>query len=740
MRISRAALFPLLLLGLGLGYLHPLWRGTGIVYSPHSDVIALFVGAKSVFQKALWSEGRLPLWNPAANCGTPAQANPVAMYTFPLHWPYFFLPVDRATNLAVLLGVLGAGLAMYLLCLRLLERRVSAFFCAAGYMLCHRSLSMIDAGWLAPMSMYALAPLLFWSQDRLVERPDRRRVCELAVVYGLCLMQGFSQGFYYALIASSLFLGERLYRKAAASRPKILAALAAAGFIGLLLSAPDMLPRLEFVSLSTRLNFSYDFFIRYAPSWPDLRTLLDPRAAGGPEFWEKNFYLGLWLYPPCLFACWKSGRANRALIAACAALFLICFDSPALRLAYAVLPGFKLFRLHSRILMLEQLTALVLAGKGLDAALREGKSGRSPREFALAWAVVALFGFLAAAAWKSPSLAATAAGLALAAVLIAAAKRLAPAHVALLALLPVVDGGFRLMPATVPLSDIFPDQAIYQPIKRQALNGRVAAVGRKTIPYGAAGYLDLDMANGMEGLNLKSFEDYFAVLKYGSAADIPRLPVVWTDLEAIAKPEMLRALDIETIASGGPLPLERIGFEPAGRADAVPVFDFYKGMTIAPVRLWRDTRPLGAAYFAAKISTVATEAESLAAVAAAESVRTANVLGLDRAAGSLDFSGGTARLVRRGYDDYLYRIASRGENFLILSQIWYPGWRARLDGRDIPLYRTNHALIGCFVPPGDHALDLRMTSPKLRLGVCLFALGAALIAALLLKPKALPLA
>jgi len=736
MRISRPALFPLLLLGLGLAYLHPLWLGRGIVYSPRSDVVAHFAGAKSAFQKSLRTEGSWPLWNPSANCGAPAHANPVSMDTFPPHWLYLFLPVERATNLVVLLNVLAAGLAMHLLCRRLLERGASAFFCAAGYMLCHRSLSMIDAGWLAPMSLYALAPLLFWSLDRLAEKPDRRRVCELAAVGALGLMQGFTQGFYYALFGAALFAALRLRGKAAPSRLRILAALAAAGFLGLLLSAPDMLPRLEFVSLSTRLNFDYAFFIRKAPSWPDLKTLLDPYAAGGAEYWEKNFYLGLWLYPPCLYACWKKWRQNRALIAACAALFLICFDSPVLRLIYAVVPGFKLFRLHSRVFMLEQLTALVLAGKGLDAALGEAKRGKSSGPFSLAWAGVALLGLAAAAAWKNPSLALTSAGLALAALLFAATRRVAPASIALLALLPVLDGGFRLLPKTVPLADIFPDLPLYEPLKRQALNGRVAAVGRNAIPYGAAGYLDIDMANGDEGLNLKDFEDYFAVLKYGTAARIPRMPVVWTDLEAIAKPEMLRALDVETIAGSGPLPLERIGFEPAGRADAVPVFDFYDGMTAAPLRLWRDTRPLGAAYFATGVASVASETESLDAVAAAASVRTAYVLGLDRAAGALDFSGGTARIVRRGYDDYLYRVASRGRNFLILSQIWYPGWRARLDGREIPLYRTNHALVGCFVPAGEHALELRMTSPALRLGLWLFALGAALIGALLLKPEA----
>jgi hypothetical protein len=242
------------------------------------------------------------------------------------------------------------------------------------------------------------------------------------------------------------------------------------------------------------------------------------------------------------------------------------------------------------------------------------------------------------------------------------------------------------------------------------------------------------MANGYEPLNLKHFEDYFSILKYGDPAKIPTKPVSWTDLEAISKPEMLRALDVEYIVANGPLPLEKIGFDPIGDFADVPVFSYYKGMIRAPLRIWRDIRPLGAAYFATSVTKVADAGRSLAALAKAASVRDAYVLDLDCGADFLDFSGGTARMTERGYDDYSYKIVSRGRNFLILSQVWYPGWRAFIDGREIRLYRTNHALLGCFVPPGEHSLRLSMTSPKLRTGLLLFALGALAIGALFRRP------
>ncbi len=164
-----------------------------------------------------------------------------------------------------------------------------------------------------------------------------------------------------------------------------------------------------------------------------------------------------------------------------------------------------------------------------------------------------------------------------------------------------------------------------------------------------------------------------------------------------------------------------------------------KGLGRTSVFLWRDRKPLGPAYFATSVTRVADEAASLAAVAASTSALDARVFGWDAAGRApLDFAGGSAALTRRGENIFEYSLESRGANFLILSQVWYPGWRATLDGKDVPLYRTNHALLGLAVPPGRHALTLEMTSPALKAGLVLCALGLAFLAALLWRPPAFP--
>jgi hypothetical protein len=61
----------------------------------------------------------------------------------------------------------------------------------------------------------------------------------------------------------------------------------------------------------------------------------------------------------------------------------------------------------------------------------------------------------------------------------------------------------------------------------------------------------------------------------------------------------------------------------------------------------------------------------------------------------------------------------------VLSENSYPGWRARIDGVDVPIYRTDVTLQGIVVPPGIHRVEFTMESRTLRAGLVLSAAGVA---------------
>jgi len=51
-------------------------------------------------------------------------------------------------------------------------------------------------------------------------------------------------------------------------------------------------------------------------------------------------------------------------------------------------------------------------------------------------------------------------------------------------------------------------------------------------------------------------------------------------------------------------------------------------------------------------------------------------------------------------------VESGGESFVVFSELFYPGWHAKLDGGKVKLYRVNAILYGLPVPPGKHLLSL----------------------------------
>lgn len=78
------------------------------------------------------------------------------------------------------------------------------------------------------------------------------------------------------------------------------------------------------------------------------------------------------------------------------------------------------------------------------------------------------------------------------------------------------------------------------------------------------------------------------------------------------------------------------------------------------------------------------------------------------------------------------------EAFLVASDVFYPGWRAAVDGRETRIFRTDYVLRGIALPPGSHEVRFEYRPRSVRLGAGLSALGLVGLLVLLLRggPKA----
>ncbi|MEX1021335.1 MAG: YfhO family protein, partial [Litorilinea sp.] len=68
---------------------------------------------------------------------------------------------------------------------------------------------------------------------------------------------------------------------------------------------------------------------------------------------------------------------------------------------------------------------------------------------------------------------------------------------------------------------------------------------------------------------------------------------------------------------------------------------------------------------------------------------------------------------------------------LVLSDVYYPGWRAWIDATETPVYRANHLFRAIVVPPGEHTVTFRFEPDTFYGGLWWSGLGLVLIVALL---------
>jgi hypothetical protein len=83
----------------------------------------------------------------------------------------------------------------------------------------------------------------------------------------------------------------------------------------------------------------------------------------------------------------------------------------------------------------------------------------------------------------------------------------------------------------------------------------------------------------------------------------------------------------------------------------------------------------------------------------------------------------TARITRYSAGALEIETVADGAALLVVSDSYYPGWRAAVDGRPVPLLRTNVILRGVPVPAGRHQVRLWFDPLSVRLGFALSALA-----------------
>ena len=93
---------------------------------------------------------------------------------------------------------------------------------------------------------------------------------------------------------------------------------------------------------------------------------------------------------------------------------------------------------------------------------------------------------------------------------------------------------------------------------------------------------------------------------------------------------------------------------------------------------------------------------------------------------------GSARLVSYEPERVVARASAQSPGLLVLTDVHYPGWKATVDGREVPIERVDYLLRGVPIPAGTHEVEFRYEPASFRAGWIISAVStlAVLIALL----------
>ncbi len=359
------------------------------------DILLYFYPYRD-YAASVLAEGRIPFWNPYLFGGAPLLANPQAAVLYPLHWPLIGLPVTQGVywSAALHTWLLGAGGYW------LLQRwGLSAWSCLSGALVL--SGAGLVGGLLGHLNQLNVAAWGLWAVlcvegagptgaalhkgGASVQQPLSSlwpqvlgRGAALGVIVALMLLAGHTQTVYIVLFGLGVWClwpsAQRQWRETGA---RLCVYVLGVG-LGTLLSAPQLLPTLELSGLGLRtggLSFVDATSFSLKPPallWTLLPTygLLSLEAAfDTPAFTEFVVYIGLFGLALAVLGAWKGrGRARAfGLVFVVLGLALgLGRWNPLYFVLHAVLPGFDLFRVPARWMLLYTYGAGVLSALGMQ--------------------------------------------------------------------------------------------------------------------------------------------------------------------------------------------------------------------------------------------------------------------------------------------------------------------------------------------------------------------------------------
>jgi hypothetical protein len=725
-RLGRAAaLFALALAAAAYFVLVELHRPGG---TPAFDTYIYYLPIKLHAVSSLWDGGRGLLWNPYQSFGEPFFANPAMGLLYPPHLLFLVLEPNAAVHAVLIINMVIGATGMFFLVRELGLSWVAAL---GGALVFELGSPMTElTNWSAMHSgPWGWLPWALLLCERLLKAPTRRRVVALAVVLALELLPGWVliTALTYQLVI--LRVGWELITGPHPRPWRAAAAIAAALVLAPCLAAIQLVPAAELSRESFRAAVESGDFLRNAAFPSGLLEAMRRRRSPVPFMVGPLLVAGLALLAPTN----RRLAAFYLLVGVLYTILALGVRTPLFGLYVQLPPGAITLKYPHRLLFISGLCLAMLTAYGVDAVLRRGTTTNARWPGAIIG--IALAAGLYAFAPGGLRWAEAVAVVGIAAAVFAASTWTGVARWAACAIVGVValnlvlvsvrHGGRLLSTVHGYWRYAASFAAIDPPIGAQ---DRVAltpsSLSDLSLVQKTATLLRLPDVFDYEALLGRRHIDYVTLMwpgGYFKTIEDLNAPTV----TAGVRHRMFDLAAIRYVITTPALPLDEAGLEMPARAVGDPPLLVYRNDTALPraryvprIDVVGDPNRL--------LSRLAFESDDLAEIALVEEPMASGFTGLNDAA-----AGGSAHFVRDDPEHAVIDVDAPARGFLVLADQYYPGWRATVNGADVPIYRANYMFRLVEVPAGSSRVEFLYRPRSVALGAVISAAAFIVLVVLL---------
>jgi hypothetical protein len=387
-----------------LSLAYPALAGRFLV-NPHSDQYIAGYAFREFAASTLRATGHFPLWNPYLFGGMPYIAAMHGDIFYPTFLLRMVMPTDVAMTWGFIIHIFLSGLFTFGFLRALGYSFYGSLVGGIAYMMSGQIASYVSPGHDGKLFVSALFPLALWLLYRGIRGGKGWSWGAFALIIGLCVLSPHPQLLQYTLLACgayALFLafatidGVRLERGLAIKR---LAAALGAVIVGLAIGAVQYLPVREYVSWSPRAGGLADYRTATSYAWnpEELFNVYLPQFSGMlNNYWGRNGihlhsdYVGVvvLVLAGAAFIGLRSDSRRKHIIFWSAALLITLLwslgsSTPFYQIPYAIIPGTKYFRAPATIFFVGALAIALLACVGAERFLQR----RVSRRYLIGWLI-----------------------------------------------------------------------------------------------------------------------------------------------------------------------------------------------------------------------------------------------------------------------------------------------------------------------------------------------------------------